>query len=367
MVQRRSIFIGVAMATLLAITSGCTSTASESTDPTSAASSGTQVTGLAGDITTLCGPDPVKVGFLHGAASNLWSVTTAAEFAAEAAKCPNITEVLYSEGGTQEKAISDILSFVAQGVNVIVITTDFGAVELPAIKQATAAGVKVVSMFGSADGVVGTDVVDVVNLDVTYVTQQWADFLNETVKKGTVAFLGGTAGNETSTYFFGAFQEAMAQYPDITIVDSRFQETDWDPVVRRKVMSGLLSQHGRIDAIVSDSNAADIGALQAYDDASMARPVVASITPTNQLNCDWVESPYQYMTFGQTSSLTRLGLRLGMAAFNGIAYDEASLVEPKAFIFEPGGTAPNCQPDLPLDADLTADLTTEQLTKLFQK
>ncbi|MCW2767875.1 MAG: periplasmic binding domain protein [Nocardioides sp.] len=362
---KRSTTIACVLAASLAALSACSS--GDTTDATQRESaSGVAENGSSGDITTQCGDKPAKVGYLKSAGGNTWVLQSAAEFQSEAAKCDNITDALFSQAiGDQQKAISDISSFVAQGVNVLVISADYGVAELPAIKKATAAGVQVVTILGDAGGQRGTDFLESVAFDTDAIAESWASFLDEKVGSGTVAFLGGTPGNETSTAFFGSFQKAMEQYPDIKIVDNRVQDTNWDPVLRRKVMAGLLSKNGRIDAIVSDFNAPDMGALQAYDDAGMERPVVASITGSNQLNCDWADNPYPYMTLGQTSSLTRLALRIGLAAYEGVDNTEPTAVLPKPFTYEPDGNAPTCNTDFPPDADLTADLTQEELTALF--
>ncbi|MEO3856493.1 substrate-binding domain-containing protein [Acrocarpospora sp. B8E8] len=331
------------------------------------AEEGFQQSGSGGDITRFCGTKPMKVGFLKSAGGNTWVLQAAAEFKDEAAKCGNVTEALFAQAiNDQQKAISDITSYVAQGVNVLVISADYGVAELPAISKATQAGVKVVTILGDAGGKPGTDFVDAVTFDTDFIGKKWADFLHEQVGKGTVAFLGGTPGNETSTQFFASFQEAMKAYPEIEIVDDRVQDTNWDPALRRKVMTGLLSKHGRIDAIVSDFNGPDTGAIQAYDSANMERPVVASITSNNEIGCDWAKKPYPFLVMGQTSSLPRLALRIGVAAFQGTANTESAKLHPEPFTYLPNGTAPDCKPALPPDADLTADLTESQLTELFK-
>jgi ribose transport system substrate-binding protein len=364
--KRSTAFAGALIASALALTACSSGDTGQATQRESA--SGVAENGSTGDITAMCGDKPAKVGFLKSAGGNTWVLQAAAEFEDEASKCDNITDALFSQAiGDQQKAISDISSFVAQGVNVLVISADYGVAELPAIKKATDAGVQVVTILGDAGGQRGTDFLESVAFDTDAIGEAWASFLNEKVRSGTVAFLGGTPGNETSTAFFGSFQKAMEQYPDIKIVDNRVQDTNWDPVMRRKVMAGLLAKNGRIDAIVSDFNAPDIGALQAYDDAGMERPVVASITGSNQLNCDWADNPYPYMTLGQTSSLTRLALRIGLAAYQGEDNTEPTAVLPKPFVYEPDGDAPTCSADYPLDADLTADLNPDQLSALFAK
>jgi len=356
---------GLAGVSLLAACS--TSTAPAATSSRSA-TSGFQQGGSAGDITKLCGTKPMKVGFLKSVGGNSWVLQAAAEFKDEASKCSNISTALFSQAiNDQQKAISDISSFVAQGVNVLVISADYGVAELPAIRKATQAGVKVVTVLGNAGGTPGKDFVDAVTFDTDYIGKTWAAFLDQQVKSGTVAFLGGTPGNETSTQFFGSFQKAMKAYPSIKIVENRVQDTNWDPALRKKVMTGLLAKYGRIDAIASDFNGPDTGAIQAYAAAGIKLPVVTSITSSNAIGCDWAKTPYSFDVMGSTSSMTRLALRIGVAAYEGTTDTESSSLRPKPFEYLPGGKAPDCNQALPPDADLSADLTPAQLTQLFSK
>lgn len=362
----RALVVG-AMAALLAL-AGCSSgnTGAATPGATREADTGTVESG-SGDITAYCGETPAKVAYLKSAGGNTWVLQSGAEFLDEASKCDNIQDPKFSQQiGDQQAAIADLASVVAQGYNVVVISADYGAAELPGIQAATEAGVEVVTILGDAGGTPGQDFLEAVVFDQEAIAQAWAEFLVEQLPDGgTVAYLGGTAGNETSTGFFAAFQEAIAEHPEFEIVDDRIQDTNWDPVERRQVMAGLLANHGRIDAIVSDFNAPDIGALQAYDEAGMERPVVASITPSNQLACDWEENPYPWLTFGETSSLPRLALRIGLAAFEGIENTESPNVLPAALEYLPDGEQPTCNEDFPLDADLTANLTQAQLEELF--
>jgi ribose transport system substrate-binding protein len=357
--------VGLAGVSLLA---ACSSKSTPATGTSRTATSGAQQAGSSGDITKLCGTKPMKVGFLKSVGGNSWVLQAAAEFKDEAKKCSNISTALFSQAiNDQQKAISDINSFVAQGVNVIVISADYGAPELPAIRKATQAGVKVVAILGDAGGKAGTDFVDSVNFDTDYIGKSWAAFLNTHVKTGTVAFLGGTPGNATSTSFFASFQKAMRAYPKIKIVENRVQDTNWDPAVRKKVMAGLLAKYGRTDAIASDFNGPDTGALQAYAAANMKPPTVVSITSNNAIGCSWAKTSYPFEVMNQTSSMTRLALRIGVAAYEGTTDSESALLRPKPADYLPGGKAPACNPALPPDADLSANLSPAQLSALFGK
>jgi len=362
-----------ALALVALLAAGCGSDdesggASAGATPTTK-SEGAQTSGKAGDITTVCGDKPVVVGYLKSAGGNTWVTQSAAEFMDEAEKCPNIEEAKFDEAiNDQQKAIADINSYVSQGVDVIVISADYGAAELPAIRKATQAGVKVVTILGNAGGKPGEDFVDSVVFDTEYIAQEWADFINEQLPDGgKVTYLGGTPGNETSNGFFAGVKKAFEQYPNLELVPDRINDTNWDPAQKQKVMTGLLAKHGRIDAVISDFNGTDAGVIEAYKKAGMEPPVFASITPSNEIGCQWLETPYPFIVHGETSSMTRLGLRIGMAAAQDLPTEEASLLRPKAFKYTPDGEQMPCDKSFPPDADLTADLTPEQLEELFSK
>lgn len=359
----------IALAAL--VVAGCGSASSTGTQAGSVATKhgGSQRNGAAGNIASLCGTKPLTVGYLKSAGGNSWVLQSAAEFKAEAAKCKNIKHVMFSQAiNDEQKAISDISSFVAQGVNVLVISADYGAPELPAIRKATQQGVKVVTILGNAGGTPGTDFVNSVVFDTKWIGEQWAKFLHKQLPNGgKVVYLGGTPGNETSTAFYAGVSSAMKAYPNLKWVTPTWIPTNWDPAQKQKVMTAQLAKNGRIAAVVTDFNGTDTGILPAYKSAGFKPPVMASITPDNAIGCQWRGTPYPLMTMGQTSSMTRLALRLGLAAYNHKTDHEASQLRPKPITYLPGGTKAPCNKAYPPDADLTADLTPAQLSALFKK
>jgi ribose transport system substrate-binding protein len=359
----------VALAGLVA--AGCGSTSSTTTTAIALATknAGSQQSGATGTISSLCGTKPLTVGYLKSVGGNSWVLQSAAEFKAEAAKCPNIKSAMFSQAiNDQQKAISDTNSFVAQGVNVLVISADYGAPELPAIRKATQQGVKVVTILGNAGGTPGTDYVDSVVFDTSWIGRQWANFLHQQLPNGgKVVYLGGTPGNETSTAFYAGVSSALKAYPNLHWVTPTWIPTNWDPAQKQQAITAQLAKNGRIDAVVTDFNGTDTGILPAYKSAGFKPPVMASITPNNAIGCQWRATPYPLLTMGQTSSMTRLALRLGLAAYNGVTDNEADKLRPKPVVYVPGGTPAPCNKAYPPDADLTADLTAAQLTTLFKK
>lgn len=97
------------------------------------------------DIAKFCGTKKIKVALADGYGANSWRKITRAEFEAEAKKCPNITEVRYTDAqGNVQKAISDIQGLVAQKFDVILVFPDGGEAVIRAMRKATEAGAVVI-------------------------------------------------------------------------------------------------------------------------------------------------------------------------------------------------------------------------------
>src|ERR1700674_4611579 len=127
------------------------------------------------DITPMCGTKPMIVGVSDGYGGNTWRKTGLAEVKDELSHCKNVKRVIYSNAnGDPQKANSDINSMVAQGVNVLIMLPDFGAVQLPAMRAAMKAGVAVVPYSAQISGVVGRDYVVNVAGDTRQIGVLWA-------------------------------------------------------------------------------------------------------------------------------------------------------------------------------------------------
>ncbi len=67
------------------------------------------VEGDGADIKALCGTKPIKVALSDGFGGNSWRKITRRELELEAAKCPNITEVKYTDAqGNVQKQIQTL-------------------------------------------------------------------------------------------------------------------------------------------------------------------------------------------------------------------------------------------------------------------
>lgn len=328
------------------------------------------------DMAQFCGTKEIKVALADGYGANSWRKITRAEFEAEAKKCPNITEVRYTDAqGNVQKAISDIQGLVAQEFDVILVFPDGGEAVVRAMRKATAVGAVVIPyMVGpNFPGERGKDFEMVVTESVEAngrVKAQWiADHLKG---KGNVIVLGGTPGNPTSAAEAVGWKEVFAKYPDIKVLEGPVT-TNWDPAETQRVMSGLLAKYPQIDAVYSDYGLGSMGALRAFVAAGRKVPLWAA-QDANELGCFWQEHKADNPDFqmGNVSGrnwIVRLALRKAVAATQGIDNTEPSIIElplvEDSFSADPK-LQPACDKSLPSDALLSSGLSVEELKALFK-
>ncbi|MDH6277812.1 ribose transport system substrate-binding protein [Aurantimicrobium minutum] len=365
MAKNRLLLAAAAVAASSALLlSGCASTDATSTG-TATEEAGSAVYNT-GNIKDFCPDTPTKVGYAKGS-NNTWTKTVLAELTKAAEQCSNITEVIFTDAkGDQQKAISDVDSLVAQGVQVLIVQPEFGAAQLPSIQAATDAGVKVVSFISDPGGTPGTDYVTFVNHDVKYIGEQQAAFFNKALNgKGKIVFLGGTPGAASSVTFFDAFKEALKAYPGLSLVEDNFVVTNWDPGEKKKVMTALLAKYGRIDGVVSDYTTTDTGVIDAYTEAGVALPALAGQASANVNGCQWEKSNFAFFTLDGTTTTVEIALRKALAAYVGKDNPEPSRPQLPIFIDTTSGKNPKCSTVLPPDADLSSSLTEAELKKML--
>lgn len=326
------------------------------------------------DISTFCGTKDITVALADGFGGNSWRKITRAMFEAEAAKCPNIKKVIYTDAqGDTLKAISDINSLVAQGVDVIVTFVDGGEALLPTIQKATAAGVKVVPFIGSPGGTPGADYVDFVAEDIKTYGSSLADWTIDAMGgKGNLVMLGGIAGNSYSQGVYDGVKAAVAEHPGITLLNQDGPvSTDWEPGKTQQVVAGLITKYGQIDGVVADYGGGSVGGIRAFIGANKPLPVW-SANDSNEFACLWYEyknsnPSFQIATESSRNWVVAVALHKGLAAANGILNTEPSTFDLQ--IIEDSrkpDMAPKCEKSLPSDAILSSGLTVEQLQALFK-
>jgi ribose transport system substrate-binding protein len=277
-------------------------------------------------ISQFCGTKEIKVALSDGWGLNYWRRLTRAEFEDEAAKCPNITEVRYTDGeGKPEKQIADIEGLTAQEFDVIVAFLDGGAAILKATREATKAGVAVVpySTGEGFPGTIGKDYVDIVTESQTEVGEQAAEWLAKTLNgKGNIIWFGGTPGNPMTAAQVTGWRATFAKYPDIKVLEDDAVVTNWDPAMAQQKAAALIAKYPQIDGIYSETT----GPIRAFAAAGRPLPAYAGQSLMD-LSCFAADHPeMKMMSIDAHTWMVRLALRKAIAAAQGIDEPEPSLI-----------------------------------------
>jgi ribose transport system substrate-binding protein len=360
----------LAACTLIPAACATTTASKENTTVGSSAQAGSIGPQGRPDITSLCGSKPLKVAMVDGFSGNAWREIARAEYEDEAGKCPNISSPQYlSANMDPQKYISIIDGLVAQDVDVIIGTNDFGSATLSALRRAHKAGVTVVLYNADPGGKVGEDYTGFVSIDYLTLVKEWADWLNKALKgKGDILYLGGPAGNPQDTKWLAALKKELARYPGIKLLQEGFLATQYDAASMQKAIAGALGKYGRIDGYVSSYGAAMTGAVRAYQNAGKPVPPIATVASSNEFICLRAKTNprFEALSLDGTTYLPRIALRLGVAKAAGTADAEPPGYRVQPLVDSLAGKNPACNPSLPPDADLSSPtLTPDQLVKLL--
>lgn len=313
------------------------------------------------DMSKFCGTKPIKVAYSDGWGANYWRQIARREFEDEAKKCPNITEIRYTDGKgsdgwpSAEKQIADIQGLIAQKFDVIIVFADTGEAQLKVLKQATDAGIAVVpySVGDHPFGKMGEDYLVRVTETQIGLGRMEAEWMAKTLGgKGNVIVHGGTEGNPMTTSQEVGWKEVFAKYPDIKVLEGPIT-TNWDPQLAQQVTADAIAKYGQIDGIIAETT----GPIQAF--LAAGKPVPAFFgQDLNVLSCLWQDNHEKNPTFKLATAsahtwLARLALRKGVAATQGIPNTEPSLIN-LPFSEDSTSTDPKlavkCDKDLPATA-----------------
>ena len=325
------------------------------------------------DIKKYCGTKDLKVAFSDGWGGNYWRQITRAEFEDEAAKCPNIKEIRYTDGEFKaEKQIADIRGLIAQKFDVIVVFADTGVAQLKVMRQATDAGIAVIP-FTTGDatfGEMGKDYLVRVTETQIGLGKMLAEWMVKTLNgKGNVIVQGGTPGNPMTLSQATGWREVFAANPGIKVLEGPV-DTNWDPALAQKVTAAEIAKYDQIDGIMAETT----GPIRAFLAAGRPIPAWAG-QDLNELSCLWQDHHADNPTFKLATAsahtwLVRLALRKGLAAVNGMDNDEPSLID---LPFSEDSTssdkslAVKCDKNLPATAIPSAMISAEKTKEILSK
>ncbi len=222
------------------------------------------------------GRGKLHVAYATGFGENAWRRVAFMEFVLQALSYPDVARISYASARFDtSKAISDIQSFVAQGVDVLVVYADHREAVLPTLREATEAGIRVVPWSATPGGEPGKDYLSFVGNDVCKVGAGFAEYaISKTAGKGSYVELGGTPGNAYTASWQKCAEEVYARSPGMKQLGKA--DTMWTQEGAFKEASAFLARESKIDVWNYAFADGARGIVRAYEAAG--RPLDFALT-----------------------------------------------------------------------------------------
>jgi ribose transport system substrate-binding protein len=158
---------------------------------------------------------------------------------------------------------SQIEDMIAQGAQVLIVAPENSDGLGPALAQAKAKHIPVLTIDRTAAGTACSDFIGFLGSDFYHQAQIAADdLIGATGGKANVAMLLGTSGNNVTTDRTKGFQdEIKAKGSGLTVVAQ--QTANFDQTTGQSVMEQLLQSNPNINAVYAENDEMALGAIQA--------------------------------------------------------------------------------------------------------
>lgn len=294
--RKNSIFktlASVAAVCAAAFLTGCGGGGSE-------ASSDDAATGLAGK----------KVGFAQTGAESVWRTAHSQSIKDEAEK--RGVDLKFSSGeGKQENQIRAVRSFIAQGVDLIMIAPIVETGWDPVLKEAKRAGIPVILLDRRVDSTdtslfetfIGSDFVEEGRL-----AGQW---MVDNVKGDSVKIveMQGTPGSAPAIDRQKGFLEVVKANSRFSVIES--QSANFRRADGKDLMESLLKKHSDIDVLYAHNDDMAFGAIQAIEAAGLkpGKDIVI-------ISVDAIKEAFEMIVAGKINCTVECTPLLGPLAFD---------------------------------------------------
>lgn len=205
----------------------------------------------------------ITVGFSNlGTGVNAYSATYTEAFNSYAAELGIKTIVLDSQADPVKQS-AQIQTLVSQKPDVLIVWPVNAKAVVPALKQASEAGIPVVVTNSQADASGDAYVTAFTGPNDYTQAEMAAKSLAEALGgKGSIVELNGMPGYSAGEQRLQAFKDVLAKYPDIKVLDS--QPANWSQEKGQSLMENYITRFGNdIQGVLSASGDMGLGALTA--------------------------------------------------------------------------------------------------------
>jgi len=203
-----------------------------------------------GGIFSAAAQKPYKIGFMIWNASIPFYSNLIRDAKARAEEL-GVSLDIQSGNGDLSTEISLIQQFIAQKVDMILVTPSNAVGIAPIIKQANEAGIPVIAVNNRVDTSSGAKIVTFVGADDFTFGQKQGELLVKAVgQEAKIAYIIGKLGTSPQINRKAGLLDALQAYPNVKIVEE--QTADWDNAKALAVVQDFLSRYpvGSLDAIL---------------------------------------------------------------------------------------------------------------------
>lgn len=269
MKMRKILSLGLSAAMVLGLLAGCSNTPAPS-------ASNSPSTGATTPATTPATQKPeegkkeIVIGCTLQNLSEEFMTMLKGAMELKLAEYDNVKLIVNDAESKPDKQASQLDSFVAQGVDAVIISPVDADALAPAVKSVTDAGIPVITCSADVTGDMGQIWVGSENenggeIEMKYVAEQLGG-------KGNIAVLRGPLGAFAEQGRFRGYETVLADYPDIKIVYD--QTANWQREDAMSQIENLLTAGNQIDAIVCQNDGMALGALEAVKAAGKKDAII---------------------------------------------------------------------------------------------
>ncbi|MCM3780775.1 sugar ABC transporter substrate-binding protein [Microbacterium hydrocarbonoxydans] len=308
--------------------------------------SGAISSGSGGTASGECAPEDVTLVQSGRGLENEYyvSVDAAAKAFAESKGLADNYQWIASDGDSS-KQLGQIKSILAKGGECVVLNIDANESSLvPAIvKEAEKSGAWLVTQWNRPDGTSpesGDSAHWVAHMSIDGVPEGYetAKALFESMGgEGSVVALQGILDNPPAKERFAGLQQALEEYPGITLLED--QTAEWDRTKAQDITQTFLTKYpGEIGGVWAASDSMALGALEAIKNAGQGGQIKVTGVDGLAEAVDLVKDPssgYVATTQSRAAAQGAFGLAIGLAAATGEFDPEEEAAGHRSFYLKP--------------------------------
>ena len=185
----------------------------------------------------------------------------------DAAKHAGVARLLYTNANdNQAKQVADIESMISQGAKALVVAPLNATGLQPALKQAAAKSIPVVTIDRQTAGTPCQDFITFMGSDFLTQGKRAADVLARVTKgHAKIIEIQGAYGNSVETQRTDGFASELKKHPGMTLLAA--QTGNWSTTDAQRVMEQLLLAHPNVNAVYAQADVMALGAMTALRQA----------------------------------------------------------------------------------------------------